>query len=171
MKRRMNLIPLYYKPEVIDRDLYEKLKPEHPRILNWMLEGCEDWLKNGFAIPQCVLDETAEYFAEQDLTAQWIGENCEIAEGATERAGTLLDDWKEFMVSMGESNGLNKTRFGNEMKSHMGKHGFYKKHIKGGTMYFGIRLRGDEAPATSSEMLHPLESANTIQPLVVLEKV
>jgi len=145
MKRRMNIIPFNFKPEVIDLDLEKKLKAEYPQILNWMIEGCQDWLQNGFVKPQCVIDETNEYFAEQDLTAQWISENCEVVADAAEQAITLFNDWKAFCVSKGENAGsLNMTRFGNEMRRVMGMYGINKHRAGNGIFYRGIRLRPDD---------------------------
>ena len=144
MRRRINIIPFNFRPETPDLELERKLVAEYPQILNWMIEGCKDWLQNGFVKPQCVLDETAEYFAEQDLMAQWISENVEVAKEAVELGITLFNNWKEFMVSKGESERfLNVTRFGNEMKRVMGAHGVNKQHTELGNVYRGMRLKPD----------------------------
>ena len=162
MRRRINIIPFNFKPEVVDKDLEQKLEAEYPKILNWMIEGCKEWLQGGFTIPQCVLNETSEYFNEQDLMGQWIGENCEVAKEATEQGITLFNDWKTFMVNKGESvNSLNMTHFGNEMKKQMGRYGFDKRKVTAGALYLGIRLKKAEAAGSSSK----------IQPLMAFQKV
>jgi len=171
MKRRFNIIPFNFKPKVVDMDLEQNLVEEYPQILQWMIDGCRDWQQNGFVKPQCVLKETEEYFAEQDLTGLWIEENCEVMEDAIEQGGALFQNWKEFMVSMGENKGLNTTRFGNEMKTKMESYDFDKRRFEGGVRYRGIRLKRDEAPSIFDGMMPSLAVANTIQPLVVLEKV
>jgi len=145
MRRRMNILPFNFKPTVVDRDLDKKLEAEYPQILNWMIEGCKDWLQHGFVKPQCVIDETNEYFAEQDLMAQWISENCEVAADAAEQAKSLCENWRAFFASNGENVGsLNVTRFGNEMKRVMGAYGIAKYRAGGGIVYRGIRLRPDD---------------------------
>jgi len=155
MRRRMNIIPFNFKPQVIDRGLDKKLEAEYPQILSWAIAGCQDWLKNGFTKPQCVIEETNDYFREQDLGSQWLVERCEVAKDATEQAITLFNDWKIFMVSKGENpTSLNVTRFGNEMKRLMAPCGFDKHHAEGGTIYRGIRLKADAD-----------DTSNTVQPL------
>jgi len=158
MRRRINIIPFNFRPEAPDMELEKKLEAEYPQILNWMIEGSQDWIQNGFTKPQCVLDETNEYFAEQDLMSQWIGEKCEVVKDATEQAITLFNSWRDFMVGKGEREGfLNMTRFGNEMKLQMGRYGFDKHHTDVGTVYRGISLK-------------KAESAK-IQPLMAFQKV
>src|SRR4029077_13979269 len=46
-RRRFNLVPFNRVPIKIDKQLGEKLKPEWPSILRWMIEGCLDWQKGG----------------------------------------------------------------------------------------------------------------------------
>jgi phage/plasmid-associated DNA primase len=108
-----------------------------------MIEGCRDWIQNGFVKPKCVLNETAEYFAEQDLTGQWICDCCEIAKDATSRGNELLESWREYLISKGENGQLlNATIFGNKMKQYMSQYGFDKvPHTNTGVLYTGIRLK------------------------------
>jgi putative DNA primase/helicase len=78
IRRRFHLIPfsVTIPPHERDKDLFEKLKPEWPGILQWMLEGCFEWQTIGLAPPRAVTDATAEYLAEEDALAMWIEECC-----------------------------------------------------------------------------------------------
>jgi putative DNA primase/helicase len=60
-------LPFTFKPQNPDKDLEKKLKSEWPMILNWMIEGCIDWQKNGLIRPDKVIAATEEYFDEQDI--------------------------------------------------------------------------------------------------------
>jgi putative DNA primase/helicase len=46
-RRRFNLAPFVFKPETPDLQLQEKLEPEYPAILRWMLDGALDWQEPG----------------------------------------------------------------------------------------------------------------------------
>jgi len=84
-KRRFLIVPFEKKPKVPDLNLEEKLLAEAPAILQWMISGCLDWQVNGLVKPPIVVTATDEYFADQDLFAQWLGEACECDPGNKER--------------------------------------------------------------------------------------
>ena len=42
-----------------------------------MLDGCLDWQKNRLVRPASVTLATGKYFADQDLWAQWLDEECD----------------------------------------------------------------------------------------------
>jgi hypothetical protein len=77
IRRRFNLIPftVTIPPEERDPNLGEKLKAEWPAILQWMIDGCLDWQKQGLAPPQAVTAATDAYMEAQDaigaLTTNW----------------------------------------------------------------------------------------------------
>ena len=74
MLRRFHVVPFDVKPKVKDLDLPNKLAAEAPQILQWAIEGCLDWQRNGLIVPARVKDATGGYFSEQDLFAQWMSE-------------------------------------------------------------------------------------------------
>jgi P4 family phage/plasmid primase-like protien len=84
IKRRINFVPFTVTiPEAErDKDLTEKLKAEWPGILQWMIEGCLLWQRDGLGQPQAVQAATANYLPDQDTLGQWIEECCD-AEPAT----------------------------------------------------------------------------------------
>ena len=113
-RRRFNLIPFMRTPDPdkIDRLLVEKLRPEWPGILRWMIEGCLDWQANGLQRPESVIRATESYFADQDLLAQWLDEACDTEPGNRhkhEATADLFASWTEFAKQAGEEPGSRKT--------------------------------------------------------------
>jgi P4 family phage/plasmid primase-like protien len=78
IRRRIHLVPftVTIPPEERDRELFDKLKPEWPGILQWAIDGCLLWRRDGLAPPAAVRDASNEYFAEEDAIARWIDEKC-----------------------------------------------------------------------------------------------
>jgi P4 family phage/plasmid primase-like protien len=107
-RRRFNVVPFLNKPDRPDRELPDKLKAEWPGILRWMIEGCLAWQKGGLQRPKAVLDATAEYFAEQDLLAQWLEECCERGKEFGEASTALFASWRSFAQQRGEDSGTAK---------------------------------------------------------------
>jgi putative DNA primase/helicase len=105
-RRRFNIVPFVHKPAIVDKNLEEeKLKPEWPAILRWMIDGCLEWQRIGLAPPKIVLDATQEYFAEQDLVKQWIEEKCETAAAASDSSANLYKSWFTWAEAGGERPG------------------------------------------------------------------
>ncbi len=144
MKRRINIIPFTHKPEKPDPYLSEKLRAEYPQILNWMMEGCSDWNKNGLVRPQVVLDATEDYFEGQDTFGRWIEENCEQGINRFTASGNLYADWKAYAERAGENPG-SQVKFADNME----KRGFEKKRTNNARGYDGISIK----PKSNDERL------------------
>ncbi|MDF2064968.1 phage/plasmid primase, P4 family [Bacillus sp. Cr_A10] len=71
---RIRLIPFTVRIEDHERDprLKEKLMAEASGILNWMLEGCEEWKENGLQCPSGVTSATEEYREEMDGVQRFL---------------------------------------------------------------------------------------------------
>ena len=109
--RRFHLIPFAVTiPEADrDKDLSEKLKPEWPAILRWMVDGCLKWQKIGLSPPQAVIDATAAYLETEDTIATWIEEQCECGKSYRDTSGNLYASWKSWAELNGEFVGSQKT--------------------------------------------------------------
>lgn len=105
MRRRFNMIPFVHKPAEKDPQLGEKLVPEYPAILRWMIDGCLDWQANGLVRPPVVRDATEEYFSDQDLLGQWLTECCEEGGSFSESTRGLFDSWAKWAAEAGERPG------------------------------------------------------------------
>jgi putative DNA primase/helicase len=76
MRRRMHLVPFVVTIPEKDRDshLAEKLRDEWGGVLQWAIEGCLLWQKQGLRPPRAVTDATTEYLDEQDVIGLWLQE-------------------------------------------------------------------------------------------------
>lgn len=143
MRRRFNIVPFTHRPKEPDRQLEEKLVAEHGRILAWAIAGCRDWQANGLVRPAAVAAATAEYFEEQDMFGQWLGERCELIEPGNPSlfatSAELFTDWERFAKEHGEFAGSAKS-FGAAMK----RRGYSSKNMRAGGQaqkcYQGVRL-------------------------------
>jgi putative DNA primase/helicase len=91
-----------------DKGLANKLKVEWPGILQWMIEGCLKWQREGLNPPPAVLDATAEYLVAEDSIAAWIEERCELDPNAWETSASLFASWKAWAELNGEFVGIRK---------------------------------------------------------------
>ncbi|WP_052403016.1 phage/plasmid primase, P4 family [Muricoccus aerilatus] len=141
-RRRFNIVPFLHKPAAPDRDLQDKLRAEWPGILRWLIDGCLAWQREGLKQPKAVLDATAEYFAEQDLLAQWIEECCERGKGLGETSSVLFASWCTFAQGRGEGGGTAKW-FGTTL----GRQGFRRDKdctLFRGRGFLGLRVIPEE---------------------------
>ncbi len=134
MKRRLHMVPLTYVPTKPDLRLAEALAAELPGILGWAIEGCLDWQRDGLGMPTVVRDASAEYFAEQDAIATWMGERCEKVEHMTVASSALFRDFQAFTKARGDDP-RGQTWFSEGLQRH-----FAKKRGGGGMVFVGLRL-------------------------------
>jgi putative DNA primase/helicase len=78
IRRRFNLIPFDVKisPEEKDPRLSEKLRAEYGGILQWMIEGCLEWQRDGLNPPEKVLAATGDYLDSEDTVGLWLSDMC-----------------------------------------------------------------------------------------------
>jgi putative DNA primase/helicase len=142
IRRRMHLVPFTTTiPEnEVDPQLFEKLKAEGPQILRWMLEGCIDWRIGGLNPPTAVRDATAQYLDDEDSTAAWLRDCCEIAdpgdEHHSEKNADLFESWVKWCVANGERPGSQKA-FSQTLKNR----GYTAWKERAGRGFHGIRIR------------------------------
>jgi len=135
MRRRLHLLPLTYKPPSPDRDLAEALQAEAPGILAWAIAGCLDWQRERLGTCKAMKGATADYFAEQDLIAQWLAERCEQVPQGEVPSSALFRDWQGYAKERGEDAGTSKSFSGALERHHA------KKRAKSGMVFLGLRLR------------------------------
>ena len=139
MRRRLHLLPLTFRPSRPDHGLQRHLLAELPGILQWAVEGCLAWQRDGLGKPAVVRAATDEYFAEQDLLSQWLVERCDRTDArATTPSTSLYRDWKGWAEARGELPGSNKA-FSGAMERHHAK-----KHTNAGNVFLGVRLKPSE---------------------------
>ena len=118
MWRRIKLIPFLrgFDPTQADKGLPEKLKAEAPGILNWLVEGCLAWRKDGLKIPDAVERATREYEAESDPVAPFLSDCCE--EGPTFKVpkGELVNAYRGW-CAVNKEIPVSRNAFAEKMKS------------------------------------------------------
>ena len=141
--RRIKLVPfaVTIPPEKQDQDLSSKLKTEAAGILNWMLEGCREWQRQGLNPPPEVMAAVSEYRSEMDMLAEFLDEKCVIGPGEKVKAKDLYKAYREFCEAEGELV-LGKKRFADLLL----QRGFRKAKI-GDMIWSGLGLKLSAAPA------------------------
>ena len=95
-----------------------KLRAELPGILNWAIEGCQEWRRDGLKEPEEVKAATQSYREEMDLLALFLDECCKIGEGEVP-AGELYDEYEKWCKKNGEQPVTKRT-----LGKMMGERGF-----------------------------------------------
>lgn len=111
IERRFRLIPFTYTVPKAERDtsLSDKIKTEWPQILQWAIEGCMMWQREGLEPPEAVATATKSYMNQEDAITSWINEACiQDPEGFT-YTRELYDSWKAWCGQNGESAGTKRT--------------------------------------------------------------
>jgi len=142
-RRRFNIVPFTRKPATPDLQLGEKLMAEAPAILQWMIEGCLDWQKNGLARPACVIEATEEYFSDQEVFPRWLEEECitHLEPGATIAAASseLYRSWSEYARSVGVKPGTQA-----DFKESMRRAGFTYRQRNTRREFVGVQLKPNQ---------------------------
>ncbi len=85
-----------------DEQMPERLRQELPGILNWVIQGCLAWQRDGLPVPEPVKKATEGYRAEMDLVAAWIADCCIISPTAEETATELHKSYAAWCEENGE---------------------------------------------------------------------
>jgi putative DNA primase/helicase len=130
--RRVKLIPFVVTipPEKQDSNLRNKLHREMPGILNWAIQGCLDWQKNGLQEPDVVKLETQNYREGEDSIGKFLRECCDIGKDYKAPATELYQRFRKEMES-----DISQTEFGTYLKKD-----FASKRTSSGMLYLGLRL-------------------------------
>jgi putative DNA primase/helicase len=137
IRRRFNLLPftVTVPPEQRDKELPDKLKAEYPGILQWMIDGCIDWLERGLAPPQIVTDATAAYLESEDAVSAWIDDCATRDPSAFTKSTELFASWSEWANKSGEHVGSQK-RFSQTLETR----GFEFRRTKQARGFVGLRV-------------------------------
>ena len=102
--RRIHLIPFDVTIPEAERDpnLKAKLAAEASGILNWALEGCRTWQREGLQPPTEVRAATAEYRGEMDVLAAFLEDQCVEQAGAKVQSSKLYAAYKTWCDENGE---------------------------------------------------------------------
>ena len=135
--RRIRLVPFTVRipPDKQDKHLGEKLLEELPGVLNFAVQGCLDWQRDGLRPPDEVTRATAEYRNENDQVGRFIAECCITGEHCQCKARPLYQEYRRWATEVGEDL-LTETAFARRLA----ERGFDKKRTTAGNSYLGIGL-------------------------------
>lgn len=116
LARRLRIVDFKYKvpAEKRDLDLPKKLEVELSGILNWAVEGAQEYLRHGLKPTKAIQMETEQYKTEQDVVDEWIGACCvpisqeEFDElpKARQKTNQFWYSWKSFIQDRVVSDGM-----------------------------------------------------------------
>ena len=112
---------------------------ELPGILNWMLEGCLEWQRDGLGVPDEVINATREYETEQDTFSMFLDEKCVRAPNARVVSLALYRAYKAWAEEHGETPASHKS-----FASLMSERSFSKTKTKHGALYSGVGLVAED---------------------------
>lgn len=108
IKRRVQLIPFDNTVEKADQIphniLLENFRGEFPAIMNALILRYQALQKNKGMftdIPETVLSHTKDFFAAQDIIANWISDCCQIAARFTSKGKDLYQSYKTYCIENG----------------------------------------------------------------------
>jgi P4 family phage/plasmid primase-like protien len=144
IRRRFLLVPFTVTIPEHERDpqLIEKLKPEWPAILRWMIDGCLQWRQYGLLIPAIVRAASEEYFGDQDIIAQWVDEWLVADPKAFTTSRDLFKCWCLWCDERKLTPGT-ETAFVESLK----ERGYEHKRKEFGRGFIGIALKANNAPS------------------------
>ena len=146
IRRRFHLVPFSVTiPEAErDLDLADKLKQEWPGILQWAIEGCMAWYRDGLNPPAAVKDATAAYLANEDYIARWMEECCTRAPRESEKTPVLYKNYCAWCDTNHEKSLSNKG-----FSAELDLRGHAVQHTMVGNIRIGIGLHGDASEPDS----------------------
>lgn len=138
MRRRLQMVPfaVTIPEDRRDRTMAERLERELDGVLGWILAGYKDWKQKGLAPPDSVVRASEDYFSDEDLIGQWIGEQCVVGARCSAPAKVLYDSWSTWADGNGVERGSKKL-FGEALRSR----NFVSKHTRAGSLWLGLSLR------------------------------
>ncbi|MCW5982718.1 MAG: hypothetical protein KIT09_31810 [Bryobacteraceae bacterium] len=141
--RRLKLVPFDYtipkEKQKKRHDVMAMFQAELPGILNWAIEGCLEWQRDGLGVPEEVITATREYEDEQDTFSMFLEEKCIQVRNAQVMSLTLYREYKTWAEQYGETPMSHKA-----FSSVMSERGFTKRKTKHGAMYSGVGLRTED---------------------------
>ena len=128
MWRRIHVIEFGVRFKKVDT-LLEQLLTELPGILNWAVQGCQTWQRDGLEPPQEVLEATASYREKMGPLSEFLQTCCIRKPGAVTPAATIYEAYSLWSTAS-QDGPMKKTAFGKALS----ERGFGHKHYRGGSL-------------------------------------
>ncbi len=128
-----------------DPHLAEELFKGRSGILNWLIEGCLAWQREGLGAPPDVIDATAAYREQSDALAGFLGERCGVDMSTSCAASDLYRAYRQWAEDAGERP-VSRRRF----EQMLAERGFKLDRSGRLKVWAGLVLRGDTPDASPS---------------------
>lgn len=101
--RRLRVIPFArtFAPHEQDKALGSKLAAELPGIMNWAIEGCLDWQKQGLNPPQVILDQLEHYQKDMDTVQKYVDAELVMQPEGKLNTSELYANYRDWCRRMG----------------------------------------------------------------------
>lgn len=134
--RRMVIIPFTVQipDHQVDKNLKYKLRREMTAILNWAVEGYQEWRRTGLNEPDLIKQQRGDYRREMDPVEQFIEDCCIRKDGERAKGSLLYQTYKEWATDNHQYM-MNHIKFGKEMSNK------FQKITSNGVHYIGIKLK------------------------------
>ena len=123
-----------------DKNLKElfALPENRPTILQWLFEGCADYIKNGLNAPECIVESTKNYRKLHDRVGNFLEERCEVGEDKKILRGALYSAYSQWCIKPDNRyKPIGSTSFYNEVAMR----GFPVKRRSDGTFIVGLDVK------------------------------
>ena len=137
--RRLDIIPFNAKLSDDQREPHfreEKLRPELPAILAWMIKGCFMWQRDGLKPSDAVTHAIKAYRSEMDFIQQWLDERTVVDPQGSVPRNVAYGEY-EFWSKQEHAPTLGNRRFVEELHIR----GFRTTKSTGVRLFQGLRLR------------------------------
>lgn len=108
---RIRLVPFTWRCPEDQQDPYlkDKLQQELPGILQWAIQGCLLWQKEGLKAPSSVITATQTYRSEMDVIGSFLRECCTLEEGKKVTCKEFYQAYTRWCEETGETPWKQKT--------------------------------------------------------------
>ena len=134
------LFPARFSQDQRDPRLMDRLKAEAgPAILQWAVEGCRDWQREGLVEPAIVREAVQAYRQAQDPFTDFLDACCWLADDYTVGATALLQAYNAWRDTL---DGAPTTPISSKaLATRLKEHGFQPVKRKDGNVYRGLALK------------------------------
>jgi putative DNA primase/helicase len=141
------LIPFerQFGPGERDENLRSKLLGELPGIVNWLVQGCLLWQREGLIAPETVRAAVDEYRSDEDVLRDFIAEHIVSDPFATIRHSEVFERYQNWARGEGISFALSSKGLSKRLRERGFREG---KDSQGNRTWRGLSLKGDALPAT-----------------------
>jgi putative DNA primase/helicase len=110
---RILMIPftVVFPPHLRKKNLGRQLIKELPGILNWALEGCHEWRRNGLMAPDTVRRAITDYKEEYDIVGEFFRERCKLSRSEWTPRSALYQSFADWWQETRGRNPLSHTAF------------------------------------------------------------